>query len=129
MNGAFSKRVLIGIASDADEFAALLHDANASLFPRLSQLFDAVGKRAIGVRTSGFFLMMPAQSHFVGEALVSRVPSFATTKADHAFAIGFHERGDLLGLCDHVNLSARLAFHVVVRHTERFTIFSCSSPV
>ena len=44
---ALAKRVVVGVAPDADEFAVVLDDADAAHLPRRAQLLRSVGKGAV----------------------------------------------------------------------------------
>ena len=91
MKWTLSKRVLAGIATDADKLPTLFYDAHASCLPWRTELFWAVCVRAVAfVTTSG--CMSLTEAHAERETLKSNMSRFSAPEAHEIATIYIHER-------------------------------------
>jgi len=122
MQGALSKRVFSGIASDAHHLPPLLDNSNAPNLPRSAKLLRAVCVRAIALRATTIGESF-AETNSKRETLKSDVSSLSAPEADEIATIHVHEGRNLLRGYTHVGILSATGKEYI-GHTHHF-----SSPI
>ena len=88
--GALAKRVVRGIAANANRLARLLHDTDAARKPRRAQLFFSVGKATLPIGAPSH-LPMSTHANLECEALVTHVALLTTAETHFLPPIVLHK--------------------------------------